>query len=862
MTPDIKTIQPPTAGAQFTRDVIPADPWFQRPTVRGKFLYVGDEKWYLRGVTYGTFRPQGPRQETYSPDQVEADFALMAANGINAVRTYTVPPRWLLDAAQRWGLRVMVGLPWEQHITFLDEPGRAREIERRLRAGVAACAGHPALLCYSIGNEIPAPIVRWHGRRRVERFLEQLYRAAKDEDPGALVTYVNYPTTEYLQLPFIDLVCFNVYLESQASLDDYLARLQNIAGERPLIMAEIGLDSRRNGEEHQAGTLDWQIRTAFAAGCAGAFVFSWTDEWHRGGYDIEDWDFGLTTRERQPKPALAAVAKAFSEVPFSPDLPWPFISVVVCSYNGAQTIRDCFEGLLRLDYPSFEVIVVDDGSTDETSAIAREYGFQLIRTENRGLASARNTGLAAARGEIVAYIDDDAYPDPHWLTYLAAAFMRTDHVGVGGPNLPPPGDGPIADCVANAPGGPNHVLLSDQEAEHIPGCNMAFRRSALSAVGGCDPQFRAAGDDVDLCWRLQQRGGTLGFSPAAMVWHHRRNSIVRYWKQQQGYGKAEALLAQKWPEKYNAAGHLTWAGRLYGRGWTEPLGRWRARIYQGTWGSAPFQSLYEPHPTTLASLPLMPEWYLLLFFLGGLALLSPFWAPLRMAVPLFLLALGIPMIQAWLSARRALFHGGPRGRTRLKLQAITAFLHLIQPLARLIGRLRHGLSPWRGPGRRRDQGRPRRDRWILPLPQKAVCWSERWEPSESRLRSLQSVLKEKWGRQTEPHLQCGGDFDPWDLEVRGGLFGATRLQMVIEEHGGGRQLVRFHAWPRIRSGGGLLLALSLVLFAAAECDGAWIPCILFGAGTLFLLWRTMKECREGLSALVGAIEQTHGEGVE
>ena len=74
----------------------------------------------------------------------------------------------------------------------------------------------------------------------------------KREDPGALVTYVNYPTTEYLELPFVDFLAFNVYLESREQLAAYLARLQNLAGERPLLLAEIGLDSRRNGEKAQA----------------------------------------------------------------------------------------------------------------------------------------------------------------------------------------------------------------------------------------------------------------------------------------------------------------------------------------------------------------------------------------------------------------------------------------------------------------------------------------------------------------------------------------------------------------------------------------------------------------------------------
>src|SRR5213082_3648088 len=137
--------------------------------------------------------------------------------------------------------------------------------------------------------------------------------------------------------------------------------------------------------------------------------------------------------------------------------------------------------------------------------------------------------------------------------------------------ISPPGDGPIAECIARAPGGPVHVLLSDCEAEHIPGCNMAFRKDCLEAVGGFDPQFRTAGDDVDVCWQLQERGWTLGFSPAALVWHHRRNSLRTYWKQQIGYGRAEAMLERKWPEKYNGPGHVRWSGRIYGSGLTRAL---------------------------------------------------------------------------------------------------------------------------------------------------------------------------------------------------------------------------------------------------------------------------------------------------
>ncbi|TKB79772.1 MAG: glycosyltransferase, partial [Nitrospira sp.] len=668
---------------------------FSRPRVKGKFLVDSEEKLWVRGVTYGTFRPQTDGGDYLDPVGVRSDLGLMSAKGINAIRTYTVPPRWFLDIAYEHRLRVMVGLPWEQHVDFLERSTLAQHIEDRLRAEIHRCAGHPAILCYAIGNEIPSSIVRWHGRRAVERYLERLYKAAKKEDPGGLVTYVNYPTTEYLNLPFLDLVCFNVYLERQDRFQAYLARLQNLAGDRPLIMAEVGMDSRRHGEARQAEVLEWQIRAAYSSGSAGAFVFGWTDEWHRGGQDITDWDFGLTRRDREPKPALSSVSRAFASVPLDLGRSCPSVSVVVCSYNGSRIIRDCLEGLRRLAYPNYEVIVVDDGSTDSTASIAREYECRLIRTENRGLSSARNTGMKEATGEIIAYLDDDAWPDSHWLHYLVNMFETTAHVGVGGPNLPPPGDGLIADCVANAPGGPVHVLLSDEVAEHIPGCNMAFRKSCLEAIGGFDVQFRTAGDDVDVCWRLQDKGWTLGFHPAAMVWHHRRNSVRAYWRQQKGYGKAEALLERKWPEKYQVSGNATWGGRMYGKGLLPALGG-RTRIYHGTWGAAPFQSLYQPALGFWQSLPMMPEWYLLILGSAMLSALGVFWHPLLGAAPFLIAAVMVSAVQAVRGGARASFTTPTASHwQRAWMRTLTTGLYLLQPFARLSGRLRCGLTPWR-----------------------------------------------------------------------------------------------------------------------------------------------------------------------
>ncbi|MGI8605112.1 MAG: glycosyltransferase [Verrucomicrobiales bacterium] len=808
-----------------------------RPVVSGKFIFIGRQKFYARGVTYGPFQPDQSGEVYHDLDQIDADFRQMAAAGINTVRIYSMPQRALLDFAQRHGLRVMVSLAAEQYLGYLaDRKKKSPDVAALVRERVRQVAGHPALLCYSIGNELPASVVRWLGARRVESYLRKIFRAIKAQDPDGLVTYVNYPTTEYLRLPFLDLVCFNVYLESEAVLYSYLLRLQNIAGDRPLIMSEVGFDALRNGEDKQARVLDWQTRTAFRAGCAGAIIFSWTDEWYRGAF-ITDWAFGLTDFERRPKPALTAVQTAFAETPFPRARETPRFSIVICTYNGAATIRETLEGVRRLAYPNYEVIVVDDGSTDATAAMVAEFDVRLICTKNQGLSEARNVGWRAADGEHVAYLDDDAYPDPQWLDYLAVSFLETDHAGMGGPNVLPPQSGLIEHCVANSPGGPVHVLLTDELAEHIPGCNMAFRRTALEAVGGFDPRFRAAGDDVDFCWRIQQRGWTLGFSPAATVWHHRRNSIRKYWRQQRGYGEADALLEAKWPERYNSAGHHTFSGRIYAPGVKHIL-TLGSRIYHGVWGSAPFQSLYERKSNTLLSLPAMPEWHLLIWFLAGCSLLGWSWPPLFFAVPLLVAAVTVTIIQ---SLRAPLDAGLPPFRRypylRLQLWLLTAWLHFVQPLARLSGRLGHGLTLWRkrcSPVTAfslRHQGALLRKDWVAP--------EQRVSAVLERLRSERIITL------------AGSEFDRWDLDVHGGMFGSARFLMAAEDWNGG-QLIRTRIWARWRRGARLAVAVFGLLAAAAALDHAWIASAVCAiVAGIFALW-AVRQSSGAMAALMRA----------
>ena len=291
-----------------------------------------------------------------------------------------------------------------------------------------------------------------------------------------------------------------------------------------------------------------------------------------------------------------------------------------------------------------------------------------------------------------------------------------------------------------------------------------------------------------------------------MVWHHRRNSVKAYWRQQRGYGRAEALLRRKWPEKYNRSGHPAWAGRVYGRGLAKLAGWFGGRIYQGSWGSAPFQSLYQPAPDPLAAVIAMPEWYLVIGALTVLTLLGTLWSPLVVFLPLLGLAVGVLLVRAWASAAEVT-HGrlGP-ARERLALRGLTALLHLLQPLARLRG--------WLSLENRWSPGRPRI--WSLFFrPLLFTAWSERWLAPAEWVRSVQSALQ----AMSVP-VVAGGNFDRWDLEIRGGRLGCVRALMVVEEHGAGRQFARLRAWPNC-AGVAVAAEAGLVILALlAALDGA------------------------------------------
>ncbi|MGH8012100.1 MAG: glycosyltransferase [Candidatus Binataceae bacterium] len=642
---------------------------------RDKYLHEGEHKFFVRGVSYGPFAPNSRGERYPEPECAATDFRAMRELGANLVRVYVPPPEWMFELAAKHEMRLMVGMPWPFHMAFLDSSEMMREIRTTIRDGVTRMRQYGEVIAaYSLGNEVRSDMVRWHGPRAVSRFLQELYDIGKQADPDGLFTYSNYPPAEYLDISFLDVICFNVYLHRESDFRRYLTHLMGTTRERPLILSETGMDTIREGEEHQAQLLSWQAQAAFELGLSGFVVFAFTDEWHTGGAEISDWAFGLVSRERQSKRAFHVLGEVFRG-PIPPPLKAaPMASVIVPVHNAEATLSECLASLTRLNYPDYEVIVVDDGSTDGSAAIAQAAGVKLLRLQHSGLSVARNEGIAAAKGRIIAFIDADARAETDWLYHLAEVIRRTGAAAAGGPNFPPAPHSALAAAIAAAPGEPAEVRMGADELAQLCGCNMALNREApikAAETAPFDPAFRQAGDDVDLSWRLRERGLKLAYAPGAIVMHERRRTLGAYLRQQGGYGYAEGLLARKYP-RHSQEG-------VYVRG---RLAAWfgaDAPIYYGAFGRGLFQTVYPDKKSDhSAQWPLTIEWLVLAIILLIAGIFNRFFLVLG------ILGVIATVTSACLGAAtvRASSVRGPRGR------AILALLWLLGPVVRSYERAR------------------------------------------------------------------------------------------------------------------------------------------------------------------------------
>ena len=564
-------------------------------TIHGRFFHLAGQRCFLRAATYGPFPPGK------EPDD-EQELERIAAAGFQIVRTYQTPSRRFLDLLAANGLTLITTIPWHWDSLFLETPETLESARRSLSAFLREHAGHPALGALLIANEIRPDLVRFMGPLAVRDALEELITFSRAIAPQLPIAYSNFPTTEYLEPRNADFSAFNVYLEEQGTFTSYLRRLQNIAGDRPLFLTEFGYstyprtpsENAEQLEDEQVNAFNWSLTIAHREGTAGFTAYAWSDLWQNGGVEVTDWSFGLTRRDQSAKPALAAIQSLETPLCSRTSVANKF-SIALCIRNGGHHLRKNLPHFEAVEDPNFELIIIDDGSTDDTREIALAFQskssltVQVHSQEGAGLSAARNHATRVASGEFIVFIDDDARPHPLWLHYLRDAFARNPQAAAaGGPNISPYPTSRQNAVVTACPGNASHILFTDTTAEHLPGCNLAMRREILIGIGGFDEHYHTAGDDVDLCWRVLDEGHELAFHPAACVFHDRRATIKNFIKQQAGYGQAEAYLYKKHPQRFGHNG-IRWQGFIYSGA---PLTLDKdSTVCHGPMGSAPYQML-------------------------------------------------------------------------------------------------------------------------------------------------------------------------------------------------------------------------------------------------------------------------------
>lgn len=268
------------------------------------------------------------------------------------------------------------------------------------------------------------------------------------------------------------------------------------------------------------------------------------------------------------------------------------VSVVVPVYNGESTIGKCIESLLLQDFPAqrFEVVIVENGSTDGTTGIVSRYPVRLLHNTVRGPSAARQFGLGQSVADVIAFTDADCYADPHWLSELTKPYTDLRVGGVGGPILgyKHPERNVVEQFADDKL--PLINFTTPRDGEYMPRlhtCNASYRRALVQKIGGFDTRLITA-DDTDLSWRLQlQTGAALAYAPKAVVYHHHRTTQHGLAKQYRQYGFAEILLDTMYGQLPGYPRTRLWqVRRMLGQVWALPryallVAIWRLRSLAG-----------------------------------------------------------------------------------------------------------------------------------------------------------------------------------------------------------------------------------------------------------------------------------------
>ncbi len=238
------------------------------------------------------------------------------------------------------------------------------------------------------------------------------------------------------------------------------------------------------------------------------------------------------------------------------------VSIIIPAYNAAATLGECLAACLAQTHPHTDVIVVDDGSTDSTADIAKDYPVEYIHQDNAGPAAARNRGARSAQGEIIVFTDSDCIAEPDWIKKLLTGFTADDVVAVGG-SYGIANESSLLARMIHEEIRIRHEQFQG-EVDFLGSFNVAYRKDAFDAVGGFDELFRmASGEDNDLAYRLHDRGGHLRFVADALVAHYHPTRLWPYLRTQFYHGFWRMKLYTKHPKRSEGdqyAGKAEFAG--------------------------------------------------------------------------------------------------------------------------------------------------------------------------------------------------------------------------------------------------------------------------------------------------------------
>lgn len=244
----------------------------------------------------------------------------------------------------------------------------------------------------------------------------------------------------------------------------------------------------------------------------------------------------------------------------------PLVSVIVPVTKAATLIEDCLVSLMRMAFPTEqrEILVVGNGSSDQKAEVVKRYPVQYLRERQGGVSYARNRGIQASKGEILAFTDADCLVSIGWLHELVRAFAQEGVGGVGGEIVPYPGKTPAERYAARRSSHSQKRPMSHPIRPFAMTPNIAFRREVFQQIGLFDTRFPGGGwEDADLCWRFFR--GTnfkLEYAPKAVVFHRYRATAKEFFIQHMRYGYGLALIYAKYH------GELLW-------GWRQSLRAYR-----------------------------------------------------------------------------------------------------------------------------------------------------------------------------------------------------------------------------------------------------------------------------------------------